>query len=121
MRDIKLVTASLLILLITGLGVSYMIDVLDKTIDDIMERQRSENSPTKYEYKVLSVEKGSTFVFNEVYYEVTYIGADDLLITQHFETKNKLHLVISNESKLVIENPEPNGYPPRYTLYWEFT
>lgn len=87
-------------------------------LSDTSQQLRDTHSPTRYEYPVVSVERTQDF-FGNNFYVVTYLE-DVALTTTTFNTRGELYLVKSNKSILVLENPELNGYPKKWTLYWEF-
>jgi hypothetical protein len=110
-------------LLVVILFIGVCVKVVDLELTDVQikldsaaEEVRAHNTPTRYEYKVLSIEYITPWIGNN-YYNIRYIGVDNIVSSKQFNDNDGLRMILSNETKFVIENPENNGYKYTTTLY----
>lgn len=109
----KIITFIIIILLVISLPT-----ILIKIFEYNDERLKSENIPTRYEYNVISVKYEEPTIFNEGYYIISFIDSNNTYYRKEISDNYKLQIIISNKNKLIIENPEFNGYPMKYILYY---
>lgn len=109
MHEVSVIIGIVILVLITF---PYIIGELENEI-------YKETGDTQYTYDVMSVTTTHASFWNEKYVVITYLK-NGLLTNERFDNSDSLYVVISNESKIVFENPELIGRPVKITLHWNF-
>ena len=115
-KDVILFIISLFV--ITSIAL-YGLSEAFKIVNENDAELRKNTPQTRYENEVLEHGRVNVLIGSD-FYRIIYLDRSGAMIKKDFKFDGDLHMVQSNKTKLVIENPECCLYPTVYTLHGDF-
>ena len=89
--------------------------ILIYTESEMNEAIRTSHNETEYQYQILSIQHVNVLIGSD-YLIINYMDTNSIVKSLEVDYDD-ITRVESNQSKLIIRNPEFNGYPREYIVY----